>query len=197
MKQKTIRISPEYTDIDEIIEQYHFSEDDRPRIKSLYQKHFSSPAAQITYETAPIIPSIHLDKYAIAVLTLGDQIDTVIDSYMDRGQLMEAYILDAIALKLMQHAYESLVKDVNMDSGLTVSSLEFLGDKYPVELTEDIIHALRPAGISIKEAYMLSPLKSVCLVLPLSQASGISPKAACHICANCANTTCAIRKSNQ
>ncbi len=200
MRQKTIRISPEYSDIDEIIKQYHFSEDDKGKIKSLYQKHFSMPKVQITYEVLlnqhkNQFINIDLINYSVAVLTLGEAIDDIIEGYLESEQILEAYILDAIALRIMSRAYESLIKDLTSDTGMAVTALEFLGDKYPVELTKEIINKLRPEGITLGESYMLHPLKSVCLIMPLSEDKlEIPVENLCNTCTNCGNINCVLRK---
>lgn len=198
MKHKIVRISPEYSDIDDIIKQYHFSEDDRSKIKSLYQRHFASPQVQMDYAINPKLDGIDLTDYAVAILTLGSEIDEIINDYMANQQIMETYILDAIAVKILSRSYKSLVRDINTYSGKTVSSLEFIGNKYPMELTKEILDLLKPTGVSMNESYMLSPLKSVCLVLPLYEGSAVgydNVENICNTCSSCGNLKCIMRKS--
>ncbi|MCR5195885.1 MAG: hypothetical protein K6D38_06170 [Pseudobutyrivibrio sp.] len=198
MKHKIVRISPEYSDIDDIIHRYHFSEDDRPLIKSLYQKHFSRPQVQIAYDINPEIEGIDLDDFAVAIVTLGAEIDEIINSYVAKEQILETYILDAIAVKILSRAYTTLVKDVNRFSGKTVSSLEFIGDRFPMELTEAVLDYLKPDGVSLKEGYMLSPLKTVCMILPLKEGgdnASDNVEKICNTCSKCGNLKCIMRNS--
>lgn len=197
MTQKIIRTSPEYSDIDEIIQQYHFPENQKCLIKSLYQKHFSKPQVQLTYHINPEIPGINLASYAVAILTLGQQTDDIINTYLEKQQIMEAYIMDAISLKIMSRAYETMVQEINKASGMTATSLEFLGDRFPINLTKDIVDYLQPEGITLAEGFMLKPLKTVCVIIPLTgDKTDLPVENLCNTCTSCGNLNCVMRATN-
>ena len=198
MRKKTIRISPEYSDIDDIMKQYHFNQSDRPRINSIYRQFFSKAYADIYYAVNPDIAGIDEESFAVAVVTLGRQMDELASSYLEAGLIMDTYMLDALAMKIMTKAYVGLVQSVTNDTGMTVRELSFLGDRYGMELMPEILEVLSPCEVTCNDAYMLTPLKSVCLVLPLKKSVDIITssqiKAICHTCFSCKNTDCAMRR---
>ena len=151
----------------------------------------------MAYQVNPALEGLDLPEYAVAILTLGHDIDKIIDKYMAKGQIFETYILDAIAVKILSRSYETLVKEVNSYSGKTVYALEFIGNRYPMELTATILDLLKPKGVTIGDGYMLRPLKSVCLVLPLKEAStdgDENVENVCNTCAQCGNLKCIMRQ---
>lgn len=186
MKAK-VDISLENKDFDKLISRFHFNESSRESIVSFYSviKPLLNPIA--FYE-------IENEKINI-LMTLGDGIDELIELYEKNNCLEEAYIIDCIGSELLSKAYKAMIKKIEADTGKFVSSLQFLGDKYPLEMTKDFFEKLRPEGMSYNDAFILTPSKSVSMIMTLSE-----EKPACPVeneCNACQNFTCPNRNERK
>lgn len=171
-------------DIEEIIKRYHFNECDKAKLEALYMA---------------VRPLIENNEYYIckgdevhALISLGDGIDQLVFLYEKMGAIEEAYMVDCIGTHILLQGYSTFIERIEAETGLFVQSLEFLGDKYPLELVKEFMEELKPEKIKMKESYQLSPSKTVSLVLEMAKEAPKN-KNACNICSNCGNVTCLQR----
>jgi hypothetical protein len=137
--------------------------------------------AQIAYE-----------KYALVLLTLGEGVDALQQVYQDRQCLTEAYMIECLALELLEKAYEEFVKQIQRESGQWAVKIDFLGDTYPLEWLPKLYSEFDTTEIVYNEKMVLSPSKSVAFLLPMSETEK-KESSLCRICENCSNQSCMFR----
>lgn len=202
MKQHLqIKLSKE--DYEEILQRYHFETANLEDIQAMEKA--AGPFLDICFfyqiigkEQAAKLPRIPFEDYAVAVATIGSGLDELIELYLAHEGVLNAYILDCLGLTFLSKSYKELVEAVNKESGRYVSRLEFLGDACPIELTPAVLEILgltEDKTVGITDNFMLTPLKSVCLVLPLQKEKPEASKEnICNSCATCSNLNCTMRK---
>lgn len=127
-----------------------------------------------------------------AIVSLGDKVDALQNEYIDKERLTEAYMMECIGMELLKTAYELTAQKVWEKYGLWMSGFVFLGEKYPLELTEDVFRLLVPENITYNQAYMLTPKKTVVFMTTLHK----ERKAGyCRVCDTCSNLQCPNRQS--
>ena len=172
--------------IDNLIKRYHFSSADRGMLKSLAEAALPLTDGKAYYEIKDD------GAYALCVCTLGAYFDRLQSIYLDKDCISEGYMLDCIGLELLSFSYEQLIKYLQERYGKWAISMEFIGEKYPMEMLPELLREFDGSGISCNEEFMLSPLKSVLFFLSLSDKDvGAKP---CDICVNCGNVRCMFRK---
>ena len=128
----------------------------------------------------------------LAVLvSLGEKVDALQNEYVAKDQLTEGYMIECIGMELLQTAYAKSAEILWKQSGLWMGGFEFLGDKYPLEWTEDIFNLLQPEDIAYNKAYMMTPKKSVVFLTTLHRERRQSY---CHVCESCSNLQCPNRQ---
>jgi hypothetical protein len=139
-----------------------------------------------------LIPGQVGDETLCAVIvSLGAGIDALQDSYEEKGCLTDAYMIECIAMELLQKTYELAAASLHEIYGLWMDGYDFLGERYPIELTEEVFGLLAPEEISYNQAYMLTPKKTVVFLTTLRKERKNS---SCSVCDWCSNTGCQNRK---
>lgn len=168
----------------ECISRYHFTESDRITLAALQE------AVLPLLKPRAYYASYEGEQEVACIVTLGEGLDLLQELYMREDALSEAYMLDCLGASLLQQAYEDFVAFLQKDKGRYVEKLIFLGEEYPLTLTPKLI-ALTGAEVHSSEDFVLTPRKSVSLILPMTDHP---VEGACHICRNCRNVTCSLRK---
>lgn len=194
--KKKIDVALNNEDFEVLISQFHFSNEDRHNLSIMYETLLTLVDAVIIYDNAKgAIETVKYEDFFVALVSLGSGVDELIELYLSHEKVYEAYMADCIGLKLLSKAYEKLVYEVQNISNKQVEKLDFPGDTYPNEILADIVDFLHTDEVKITSNYMLSPLKSAGIILPLKEksAAGGDIKKICNSCENCLNKNCALR----
>lgn len=126
------------------------------------------------------------------IVSLGAKVDALQNEYIRKERLTEGYMIECIGMELLKIAYEQAAEKIWERFGLWIGAFEFLGERYPLELTEDVFRLLVPEEISYNQAYMLTPKKTVVFMTTLKQER---KDGYCHICDACSNLQCPNRQN--
>lgn len=126
---------------------------------------------------------------AVAV-SLGENIDILQNEYISRECLTEAYMIECIGMELLKNAYELAAEKIWDQYGLWTGGFEFLGERYPLEMTGAVLGLLAPDAITYNAAYMLMPKKTVVFMTALQEERR---NGYCHVCDTCSNLRCPNR----
>lgn len=185
-----LMVSLDDDDLIKMMRRYHFSDSDYEDILAMSRA--MEPLVDINafcvYKES--YAKIEEKNFYMVFVTLGDGIDRLQGLYADRQCLSEAYIIDCIGSELLMKAYEKLVKELQKECGKWAKKIDFLGDKYSMELLPELYEECKPEGIRYNEQFVLIPSKSVVFLLPMSEKKTNDP---CLICANCGNKDCIFR----
>ena len=218
MEYKSLRLEKNEAVINQVIERYHFLEQDRESLSALYQALLpllrteafyiwnpvleaeKVPKCETTSKCETVQPDVDAERernetQALVFLSLGKAMDEFQSLYMDSGCLQEAYMIECIGLELLTEAYEEFVKQVQNDTHKWAKRLEFVGDNCPIETLPDLYRQVftEPGPITYSEQCILSPKKSVAFFLTMSDKK-VAGKP-CHICSQCKNTDCMFRQA--
>ncbi|MCR5144476.1 MAG: hypothetical protein K6B67_04125 [Lachnospiraceae bacterium] len=210
---KYIEIDLDDNDIDIFIDKYHFQEKDRSLIEKMYETLRQIIKVEMIYRIgngtdneqqieANESKNADAQKGGIALVTLGNAVDELIDEYNARGEYSEGYILDCLGLYILSLAYRQLVKAINIEEKCRVTKLNFIGDKYPLSMVPNVFEKLDIMGrqdLTFSKEYMINPLKTTTMVLETAdmddtEMSEMEITQVCHICANCNNINCPVRE---
>lgn len=183
---------------DKIVRKYHFGAEYRDKIMVLSSAAMPLITAAAYYvwkchdDDAGAYREIQYDEYAVCLVTLGTGFDRMVDLYSENNCLMEAYMLDCIGLEFMTQSYEQLVKHIQIKYKKWGTRFDFLGDDYPVNMMSDLMKDFPETGVTVNAEMMLTPLKSVLFLLPVSDQE--QKTGACNVCTNCGNVSCMFRE---
>lgn len=180
-------------DFESIIRKYHFRTIDFDDLKALYRAIFPLIDSYAYYNYNFADQEIDYAEYVSCFITLGNSVDKIQTVYMDKELIMESYMIDCLASELLVKAYKQFVKYIEENSGKFVLKLDFLGDKYPVEMVSKLYEQDKPENISYNSCYQLSPSKTVTILLPLSEHK--PENNVCNTCYLCKNMNCTIREN--
>ncbi|MEE1027134.1 MAG: hypothetical protein UH211_00440 [Agathobacter sp.] len=185
-------VSLDKKDFDIFLDRYHFSKGDIDDVKSLYKAINPLIAAEAFYSMDNSNIDVAIDDFATCFITLGFGIDSIQDVYIEQELVMESYIIDCLASELLSKAYTAFIDLFEKKTGKFVSKIDFLGDKYPIELVEKIYQNIKPEKIKYNKSFQLIPSKTVSMLLSLSNSK--SNFDVCNTCATCKNRDCSMRK---
>lgn len=194
MHQKNFMISLNSGDLENIMQRYHFCQEDFSALQSLSRMLTPLLQAEAYYIWKGKGEIISYNNYAVVFLTLGDGADALQEVYLTRNCLSEAYMIECIALEMLTKAYEEFVKMIQKETGKWAIKIDFLGETYPLELLPELYGQFGKMNITYNEKLVLSPGKSVVFLLPLSEKKSENP---CNICKNCGSKECLFRKRDK
>ena len=179
----------------EFCSRFHFSVEDLPRIQAIYTSLLPLVESYAYYSLRQDLPAVSFSHYAYGIVTLGSGVDELSELYLNHEQIEEAYMIDCISLMLLSKAYEAFAHEAELQSGLYLTELSFLGDTYSLDLLPQIYEQLAPDDIQLTEGNMFKPLKTAALILHLDTNKHADPKQLCNTCASCRNFSCPSRKA--
>jgi hypothetical protein len=142
--------------------------------------------------TVPTQEQVGDGTLCAVMVSLGAKVDALQESYEEKGCLTKSYMIECIAMELLQKTYELAAAAIHETYGLWMDGYDFLGERYPIELTEDVFRLLKPEDISYNQAYMLTPKKTVVFLTALHKERQDSY---CHVCDRCSNAGCPNRQT--
>lgn len=173
----------------QILSRYHFQETDALQIRSLIKQLYQVMDAAVYFGCKS--PE---EQSRLAVLvTLGAGVDDLQEEYTVGEHLTESYMIECISMELLKNAYEQAAEKIYNHYGLWMGEFDFLGEKVPIEIMEEMFTILEPEEISYNQAYMLIPKKTVAFYTTLTDSR---KKAYCNMCRTCSHTKCVHRQGN-
>lgn len=173
----------------QILSRYHFQDKEESLLHSLAGQLYQKMDAAVYF--APQSPQ---EETRLAVLvTLGAGVDNLQEEYTTDGHLLEAYMIECIAMEFLKNAYEQAAEIIYDHYGMWMGGFDFLGDRIPLEEMEEMFAILEPEEISYNQAYMLTPKKTAAFYTTLTDSR---TAAYCNLCSTCSHLRCIHRKGN-
>jgi len=128
------------------------------------------------------------------VVTLGDAFDSFQDSFLQKGEIQKAFIIDCFGTEMLSLAYEEVDKKIFEKTGLYVGDYIFAGsDKMPLEDIAAVMTKLGQKIVRYNKSFVLVPKKSVVFSAKLNK-----ERTRKHSdCSNCSSVGCPMRKEPQ
>jgi hypothetical protein len=165
--------------------------------------------AEVRHERLVISPRVSLKSarltstlggakhIAIAVCTIGPQLEQAVGAMFAAGQMAEATVLDGIGSAAVEELSQRacrMFEEMARERGLMTSIPFSPGDPdWPVEAQRDLFDLVgaEQIGVTLKDSYMMYPLKSLSLVVGIGEnlSTDGSP---CEFCS--LNEVCRYRK---
>lgn len=177
-----------------MLTQYHFRPMDLEQLKCLGEILLRVIEPVMYYAPCRITDAEDkaADTQLAVIVSLGAKVDDLQNEYIRREHLTEGYMIECIGMEFLKIAYEQTAEKLWEKFGLWMGAFDFLGDRYPLELIEDIFCLLAPEEISYNQAYMLTPKKTVVFITTLQRER---KGGYCHICDACSNLQCPNRQN--
>ena len=109
----------------------------------------------------------HCEKVAVFILTIGDRLEETVGSLADNGQIVEAYVLDAIGSSVAESladVVQSKIGDVARAQGLCISRRFSPGYcDWDIKQQRVLFRAMdgNSLGVCLSDEYMMIPQKSI------------------------------------
>lgn len=203
--KETLQIQLQEEHYKSMLGRYHFRQTDLEQLRCLGEILLRTAEPVMYYAPCRVIDeeeSIHIQisdtdhaeegTQLAVIVSLGDKVDALQNEYINKERLTEGYMIECIGMELLKAAYELTAERVWKKFGLWMGGFVFLGERYPLELTEDVFRLLAPEEIFYNQAYMLTPKKTVVFMSKLQKER---KDGYCHICDTCSNLRCPNRQS--
>ncbi|WP_242839094.1 cob(I)yrinic acid a,c-diamide adenosyltransferase [Butyrivibrio sp. MC2021] len=179
-----LNVSLDEACLQEFVRRYHFNDTDKKEIIRLYRQ---------------LSPRVHAEFHyvlegdgAVVVMTLGTAFDELQDSFIQKGDINRAYMVDCLGLEIMSLAYDKIDEKLHELTGKYAGGYVFTGvEELPLSETPRLMALLGQKVVTYNEAYVLLPKKSVLFTVPL-----YDEKIEKHDkCAYCSAVSCQLRKA--
>ena len=186
MTFEPLQVELDESGITKFIKRYHFKTSEKKDIVMLYRQ---------------LHPRVHASFHHViegdtvfVVVTLGDAFDSFQDSFLQKGEIQKAFIIDCLGTEMLSIAYEEVDKKIFEKTGLYVGSYVFAGsDKMPLEELAGVMAKLGQKIVKCNESFVLVPKKSVVFSAKLHE-----KRTEKHSdCANCSAVSCPMRNEPQ
>jgi len=143
---------------------------------------------RVSFKSASLAQALGGAKQmAVAVCTIGSQLEQAVGAMFAAGQQVEATVLDGVgsaAVEELSQRVCRMFEDMARERGLMTSSPFSPGEPdWPLESQRDLFDlvAAEEIGVTLKDSYLMHPLKSLSLVVGIGEnlATGGSP---CEFC---------------
>ena len=138
--------------------------------------------------------------YENVVMSLGNALDDLQESYSKKGLLSESYILEVLASEVLMRGYEAYSCYVRENTGWHVAKYHFPGSEeaFPIDMLPQLLQNVT-LQVTCNEAFCMQPKKSVAFVAELTQDEKVQCQVICVGCnqINCFNRiedNCQVRK---
>lgn len=200
MKRKEYILGKKY-DIDYVLEMAECSKENESfqaykiKLKKLIDKHLDiiEPKGYVAKESIDGIIRVS------CIVTLGSEIDTVINKYFETYDFLDAMMMnslaDAILFEATNHLYEHVSNEIRPTGKYLSSRIEPGTSGVEISLQKDIytaITSIYDVDLGITEAFMLTPAKSLAYYYEITDENcsvGID-----HDCSECESDKCTQRK---
>ncbi len=123
--------------------------------------------------------------YEDVIMSLGSSLDSLQESYHERGLLSESYMLEALASELLLMGYGAYNSYVNERRDRHVARYHFPGGEegFPLEMMPELLKGFQH-GLTCNAAFCIIPKKSVVFVAELTKDMQIQCESVCTGCQN-------------
>ena len=179
-----LKVSLDEACLQEFVRRYHFNDRDKKEIIRLYRQLSPRVHAEFHY--------VLEGENAVVVMTLGSAFDELQDSYIRKGDINRAYMVDCLGLEIMSQAYDKIDEKLQELTGKYAGGYIFTGvEELPLSETPRLMALLGQKVVTYNEAFVLMPKKSVLFIAPL-----FDEKVEKHDkCAYCSAANCQLRKA--
>ena len=185
-----LKVSLNEACFDDFIRRYHFDEKDKADVVRLYRQ--VNPRVHVGFHYVITKADDSDASKALVVATLGQAFDEYQESFLNRGDIHKAYILDCLGLELLWAAYDEIDRKLYEKTHLYAGDYTFVGDNaLPINRLPALMRLLGQKQITYNEAYVLIPKKSVVFETPLLN----TKKEKYARCAACSNLKCSNREN--
>lgn len=138
-------------------------------------------------------------KVLMAMLTIGDGISRLIKKAMDQQDLLQAYVLDAMAdssLFAFEQELLPVIGQICKEEGVGILGRFTVSQDVPIDIQKTVFEALRAdrtLGLSLTRDFLLLPEKSMSLLFALTEDAAIQNLA--HSCESCTAVGCTYRSA--
>ena len=184
--RELISIRLEEHDFRAICGRYHYGDTDLVLLKEVYDKYLKKKAVSAWYQ-------IGYDKAenAAVLMTLGAETDEIQNRLSDEGRLAEAYMLECLAMAVLERAYGQMDELLHAQTGLWCTGYRFSGGDDMTEVVT-MVKDMEQEEVYCNESCVLIPKKSVVYVAVL-QANPANQNCAQKVCAGCGRKDCPNR----
>ena len=118
-----------------------------------------------TGESVMLSPDNACNSQFVAFVTLGKGIDILSEKYAKNEQVSREYMLECLAMMLLEMAYDKLIKRVCVEEHVHIENFHFWEDYYSLEQMKELVEGVKLKEISCTSQMMLNPSKSAILLL--------------------------------
>jgi hypothetical protein len=125
-------------------------------------------------------------QIAMAVCSIGPQLEEAVHAMFAAGQPVEATVLDGVGSAAVEELSQRacrMFEDIAHDHGLTASGPISPGEPdWPLEAQRDLLDlvAAEEIGVTLMDSYLMHPLKSLSMVVGIGQ--NLSAGSSCEFC---------------
>lgn len=196
LKQIGLQISFTKEERRKIQKKYHFEERDSQRFDWMVELLGSVVRAKAWYRICreKEIEELPCSCYAAVIVTLSEYSDRLIALESEAGNLLDAYMLDCIALEFLQKAYRQTAQQIYQETQLWQGERYFFGEQLPLEYLPSILETFPNIPVQLNSSGMIIPIKSVIYFAELVE----EPEEGMDdICFACKNQECIYRKEQK
>lgn len=165
---------------------YHYGDTDLILLKEIYGAYLSEHEVTVWFQ-----PEYDAEGNAAVLMTLGECVDHIQNQLMEEGKMTEAYMLECLAMTVLEQAYSKLDMILHDETGLWCVEYRFPGGE-DMACVADIVQRMEQTVVSCNEAYMLTPKKSVVYVAVMKAEAG-KENCSNKVCAGCEKIKCPNR----
>lgn len=184
--RRTLHLYIEEKQYEDMIRRYHFWERDLVRLREMGRMTQEASSSEVYFEVSED------GKRVPVIVTLGSGVDKLQERYMERVRMTESYMIECVAMELLENAYGQIAECIYACTGMWMSGIDFLGDKIPLGSMEEIFQRLKPQRIMYNQAYMLTPRKTVVFFTDLCMECRDGYR---NVCTDCGNISCINRRA--
>lgn len=176
---------------------FHYGEEQAPALREVAEEMLPLLRREAFWErrTAPAAYGQQSEGqnaiYENVVMSLGNGIDDLQESYSEKGLLSQSYMLEVLASELLLRGYEAYNCYVRENTDRHTARYHFPGSEeaFTLEMLPNLLKGLE-GRISCNAAFCIKPKKSVVFIAELTQDESVQCEG---ICTGCHNTGCPNR----
>lgn len=129
--------------------------------------------------------------FECVAMSLGSGVDLLQERYVEKGLLLESYIVEVLSSELLLHGYDAYNQYITKHTTRHVARYYFPGSEetLPLEMLPALLQNLTHK-ITCNAAFCMQPKKSVVFISELTQDEAVHCQA---ICIGCPNKSCPNR----
>ena len=154
------------------------------------QEIFVTVYEDMVKQMSPFYYLERVEQQGWVVMTLGEEIDKLQQTYLLEEEYLKAYSLDCLGMEFLMKFYDCLKEDLAKE-GFYIKQWLYPGEHLVLEEISEIFQQVKPKGVTYNAAFAMKPQKSVAMKIILTDRI---EDESCGICTHCSNTTCTLRK---